>query len=158
MSGLARAREWDATVLVEAPGLPAGELSFRAFAEAVVGAPVGAGEVVARAAEALDALVERPYEARLVPRSEGTWAAAAREITGELVRLPGVEADSLEHVTAPDGVRTARVDGDAPVVVAPPVAGALAELERLGADRFQACVVAADRVEDDLWEVRVDPL
>ena len=158
MSGLARPREWDATALVEARALVEGELRFRAYKEGVVGAPIGT-DAVARAVETLDALVERPYEALLVHRGATTWAVAARAISGELVRLPGVEARSLELVTAPDGERTVRLDDeDAPFAVAPSVAAALDELERRGRTRFQAHVVAADRVEDDLWEVRVDPL
>ena len=114
--------------------------------------------VVARAVEALDRLVERPYEALVVHRGEATWAAAARAIAAELVRLPGVDARSLELATAPDGERTVRVDDAEPLAVAPPVAAALTELERLARSRFEAYAVAADRVEGDLWEVRVDPL
>jgi hypothetical protein len=124
----------------------------------VIGAPPEA-TVVARAVEVLDPLVERPYEGLVVHRGEATWAAAARSIAAELVRLPGVGARSLELATAPGGERTVRVDGDdAAFAVAPPVAAALAELERRAQGRFEAYVVAADRVQDDLWEVRVDPL
>ncbi|MBW3592970.1 MAG: hypothetical protein KY396_04680 [Actinobacteria bacterium] len=115
--------------------------------------------VVARAVEALDPLVERPYEGLVVHRGDDSWAAAARAIAAELVRLPGLSARSLELASTPDGERTVRVDDDRePLVLAPPVATALAELERRARARFETYVVAADRVQDDLWEVRVDPL
>jgi hypothetical protein len=37
-------------------------------------------------------------------------------------------------------------------------ADALEEVERLGAERFQAFVARADRLEDGRWELTVDPL
>ena len=145
-------------MLVEGPRLATGELAFRAFREGIFGAPRDA-VVVAHAVEALDPLVERPYEALVVHRGETTWAAAARAIAAELARFPGADARSLEVAAPPDGARTVRVDDeDGPLAVAPAVAAALAELERQGRSRFEAYVVTADRVEDDLWEVRVDPL
>ena len=51
------------------------------------------------------------------------------------------------------------VDGEILAEAPPgPPSEALAELEQLGAERFQAFVARADRLEDGRWELTVDPL
>jgi hypothetical protein len=78
----------------------------------------------------------------------------------ELVALAaGVQALTLEAAVPPEGETMYLVDGD--ILAEPPegpAAEALAELERLGAERFQAFVARADRLEDGRWELTVDPL
>jgi hypothetical protein len=78
----------------------------------------------------------------------------------QLVELPaGIDAHSLEVAVPPEGETMAIVDGE--ILVDEPsgaAAEAFAALERLGAERFQAFVARADRLEDGRWELTVDPL
>ena len=60
--------------------------------------------------------------------------------------------DTVEVIVAPDGERTALVDGEAVTgLVEPAVDLALRELEQRGRLRFQAFVARADKVDDDRW-------
>ena len=93
-------------------------------------------------------------------QNETEWIVGAIRFESELVELPGGgDAVALEAAVPPDGEAMYIVDGDM-LAEAPegPVADALAELERIGADRFQAFVARADRLEDGRWELTVDPL
>jgi hypothetical protein len=89
-----------------------------------------------------------PYRARAVRQSEELWAVAARRI--EVVRLPGRGGDALE-LTVQSDERRLTVDGLREF-------GGLRELEELGESRHPDFVVRAERLDDDWWEVRVDPL
>jgi hypothetical protein len=159
VTGLARAREWDVTAIADAPELaePADRrVSFLAFPKDVL-VPDAPG--IAALAAALDAELERPYEAVAVPQEGGAWAVAGRRLRAELVELAGVEATSLELSAAPDGEVTAVVDGE-PLLGEgePAVAAALAELERQGRSRFEAFAARADKVSGERWMLVVDPL
>ena len=160
VSGLARQREWDATSIAEVPVLRASdetELDFRVLGDGSVIGDVDAG-VVAELTRELR--IEAPYAARAVRQNETEWMVGAVRMESELVELPaGVEALALEAAVPPEGETMYVVDGEI-LADAPegPVAGALAELERIGADRFQAFVARADRLEDGRWELTVDPL
>jgi hypothetical protein len=80
-------------------------------------------------------------------------------VRSEIVRLRGLEeTSSLELVVAPDGEERATVDGvDA---VEPDVATerAVRQLEERARSRFEAFVARADWLDEDLWEVTIDPL
>jgi hypothetical protein len=160
VSGLARARDWDVTALVQAPalrGYGAGELEFRVFADGTV-----VGEVPAEAVGELigDLGLAPPFVVQAVRQGDSEWAVGALQLESELVSLPrGIAAMSLEVAVPPDGETTLLVDGEI-VAEAPDGAEgeALATLEGLGAARFQAFVARADRVEDGRWELTVDPL
>ena len=160
VSGLARAREWDATAIAEVPALRASEeteIDFRIFGDGTV-----VGDV---SAEALSELtgelgVAPPFAARAVRQSELEWMVGAIRIESSVIGLAhGLGALSLEVAVPPDGETMHLVDGE---ILADepdgPTAEALAELERLGAERFQAFVARADRLEDGRWELTVDPL
>ena len=107
-----------------------------------------------------DLAIEAPYAARAVRQNENEWMVGAVRMESDLVELPGgVKALALEAAVPPEGETMYVVDGE--ILAEPPegpVANALAELERLGADRFQAFVARADRLEDGRWELTVDPL
>ncbi len=160
VSGLARQREWDATAIAEVQALRASdetELDFRVLGDGSVIGDLDAG-ILAELTREL--AIEAPYAARAVRQSELEWMVGAVRMESHLVELPGdFEAVALEAAVPPDGETMYLVDGDI-LAEAPEgaVAGALAELERLGADRFQAFVARADRLEDGRWEVTVDPL
>ncbi len=158
VSGIPRAREWDATVVTEVGELAAeavDELELRAFPDAVV-----PDTALARAlAAAVDRELERPYHAVGVRRDRVRWAVGARSARSELARLPGLGGASyLELVVAPDGDERATVDGvEAPDADAA-TERAVRHLEDRGRSLFQAFVARADRLDEDLWEVTIDPL
>jgi len=153
VSGLARAREWDATALVQAPSLrghDAAELEFRVFGDGTVIGDVP-GEAVAELTGELG--LAPPLVVRAVRHG-------ALQLDSELVTLPrGIAAMSLEVALPPDGETTLLVDGEMVADVSEgPEREALGTLESLGAARFQAFVARADRVEDGRWELTIDPL
>jgi hypothetical protein len=83
-----------------------------------------------------------------VRRGDTLWAVAARRI--ELVQL-AADGDALE-LAVHGGERTLTVDGERTF-------GSVPELEALGEERYGRSFVArAERVDDNWWEVRVDPL
>ena len=160
VSGLARQREWDATSIAEVPSLRASdetELDFRVLGDGSVIGDVDAGLLAELTG---DLAIEAPYAARAVRQNETEWMVGAVRMESNLVELPGgVEALALEAAVPPEGETMYVVDGE--ILAEPPegpVADALAELERLGAGRFQAFVARADRLEDGRWELTVDPL
>jgi hypothetical protein len=160
VSGLARQREWDATAIAEVRALEGseeGELDFRVLGD---GSVVGdlSDDVLAELTRELG--LEPPYAARAVRQNAREWMVGAIRIESELVALPaGVDAASLETAVPPEGETMYLMDGE--ILSEPPegpAADALAELERRGAERFQAFVARADRLEDGRWELTVDPL
>lgn len=166
VTGIPRLREWDAVAAVELPELEGGSLAefeFRAPPEGPLEAPGPEvpGEALARLQAVLDEQVERPYEGRAVRQEGRRWTAGARgSRAGESVELPGPVPDaSLEVVRTPDGDLLVQADGE-PLTEdgAGGFAAAVAELERLGAARFESFVARADRDEGGSWRVGVDPL
>ena len=162
ITGLARPREWDATVAIELPELeavPSDELLFVAFPEEVVardGVFAGACEHVATA---VDREVPRPYVALVVRKSATGWVAGARRVNADLVRLPGVGSESIEVALSPEGEVSAAVD-DVAVhgLVDPELDSVLRELERRGRARFQAFAARADNLDGERWQLTIDPL
>ena len=160
VSGLARARDWDETALVQAPSLrghAAGELEFRVFADGTV-----IGDVPAEAVGELtgELGLDPPLIVQAVRQSDTEWTVGVLRLESELVSLPiGIAATLLEVAVPPDGETTLLVDGEfVSDVPEGPEGEALATLESLGAARFQAFVARADRVDDGRWELTVDPL
>jgi hypothetical protein len=160
VSGLARVREWDATAIAEVPSLrasDASEVDVRILGDGSVVGDVGP-EALSELTRELG--LDPPYAVRAVRQSELEWIVGALRIESSVIELGGgLDALSLEVAVPPDGETLYLVDGDiytdAP---AEPLAAAFAELERRGAERFQAFVARADRVEDSRWELTVDPL
>ena len=160
VSGLARAREWDATAIVEVRELAAtdeAEIDFRLLGD---GSVIGDVQPTVLAELTKDLGIEPPYAARAVRQNETEWIVGALRIESELVELPaGVAALTLEVAVPPEGETMYLVDGD--VLAEPPEgveAEALDRLADLGAARFQAFAARADRLEDGRWELTVDPL
>jgi hypothetical protein len=147
--GFAREREWDALATVAAPELAGDELAFDVLPDRTVLVETQEGD---KPLTALVDTIERelapPYRARAVRQSEELWAVAARRI--EVVRLPGRGGDALE-LTVRGDERRLIVDGM-------PEFGGDPELEKLGESRHPDFVVRAELLDDDWWEVRVDPL
>ncbi len=135
------------------------EVEFQAFEEAVIAVAGAPQEIVERLAAVLDRELDRPYRAQAVRRGDSGWMVGGRRTNASLISLALPENRAMEVVVAPDGERTALVDGE-PVtgLVEPAVDLALRELEQRGRFRFQAFVARADRVDDDRWQLTVDPL
>jgi hypothetical protein len=144
-----RPRRWDAVVTAEAPLLTGDAVHFVALPDGTL----IVDERVARGAleplvEALERQLPPPYRAEAV-RREGTWAAAANGI--EVVELPeGVPGDTIE-LASRGGERQLTVDGE-------PSLAPLPTLEQFAAARSEDYVARAERIDDDLWDVRVSAL
>ena len=160
VSGLARAREWDATAIVELRELQAtdeAEIDFRLLGD---GSVIGDVQPTVLAELTKDLGIEPPYAARAVRQNETEWMVGALRIESELVELPaGLAALTLEVAVPPEGEAMYLADGE---ILAEPRDGLEAEaferLADLGGTRFQAFVARADRLEDGRWELTVDPL
>jgi hypothetical protein len=147
--GVQRPRRWDAVVMAEAPDLPGREVTFVVLDDGSVilddELPEPAVEPIA---EELDQVVDAPYRVEAVRRHGEVWAAAARCI--DVVELPVAEGEHL-MLTMQDGTKSFSVDGS-------PEFGTVTELERFAAERYGSYVAEANRLDGDLWEVRVSPL
>ena len=148
--GVPRPREWDAVATADAPALKGDAVEFVCLPD---GSLLLDDEVEADGveplAEALDEILQPPYRAQAVRRGGSTWAAGARTI--EVVALSGdLEGDEVV-LSAAHGERQLTIDGA-------PAFGGAPELERLGAQRYDSFVVRAERLDEQLWEVRISPL
>jgi hypothetical protein len=146
--GIARLREWDAVVTAEAPGLEGDRVDFVALPDRSLLVDDEQGEA---ALDTLAAAVEEqlapPYRARGVRQTETLWAVSARRI--EVARFEA-GGDQVELTQTPEG-RTLRVDGM-------PVFGSVPALERAGEAVGSSYAIHAERLDADLWEVRVAQL
>jgi hypothetical protein len=148
ITGLARQREWDAVVTIDAAGDAGDEAELVVLPDTTVvveTAPPGFDPTPLT--DALAGAIAPPYRAVAV-RRDGLWVAGARAIeVAELRPDPGGENLELTW----DGGGTALVvDG---VPAAPSRASAL---ERLAASRERGPYAAhAHRLDGDLWEVLV---
>ena len=148
--GVPRTRgNWDLVVTGEAPGLVgADEVGFVAVEDGdlFMDSQLPEGDVTPLA-EAIELQIQPPYRAYGSRQQGDLWAVAARAI--ELGRFKAT-GDELE-LTVKDGSRELVVDGRRSF-------GSVPELERLGEAEGAEFFAHAVRVEDDLWEVTVNPL
>jgi hypothetical protein len=147
--GIPRPREWDAVVTVEAD-LPGDGFGFVTLGDGtvVVDEDVEA-DAVGPLADAVETQLNRPYRAEAARRGERLWAVGARKI--EVAELEEeIGGDTVELAVQSDGQRTVLVDGALAM-------GDFASLEAR-ARGLPAFVIRADRIDGDLWEVRVEPL
>jgi hypothetical protein len=151
ITGLARQREWDAVVTVEAPGEAGDEAELVVLADGRVVVESSARELdPGPLVAALAPSVAPPY--RAVARRRGDlWAVGAVAI--EVVELlPSLRGDDLE-LTWDGAEQRLAVDG------LPADPASATALERLATHREKGQYVArAHRLQDDLWEVLVLPL
>lgn len=136
--GVHRQREYDAVVAVEADA-PGDEHEFVVLEDEVL----VEAELPDELLEAFD--LEPPYRVRAVRKGGRTWALAANAIEVERFEADGDVIDLAQQ----GGERTLVVDGERAF-------GSVPALEALlGAED---AVVHAERLDGDLWEVRVAPL
>jgi hypothetical protein len=148
LHGVPRPRRWDTVATAEAPGLTSNEVHFVGLAngDLVVDEDEPDG-TLAPLAEAVESSIEPPYRAEAVRREADVWAVAARRV--QIAELES-DGDRLQ-LTSNDGERTLTIDGE-------PAVASLPELARLGEREGDSYVVQAQRLDDRLWEVTVDPL
>jgi hypothetical protein len=142
--GVPREREYDAVVTVEAPDVQGASSRFVGMPDGSLLLEEGAGDLSALA-DAIEREVGRPYRAVAVRRGETQWAVAAHRL--QVVELPEPGGDDVELAVRGDE-RTLVIDGSRAF-------GTLPELEALATGD---AVIRAARLDENLWEVRVDPL
>jgi hypothetical protein len=146
--GVSRPREWDATVLVEAPDLRGDELAFAALPDGTL-LVEGDGDA-APLADAVEERLAPPYRAWAMRRDGRFWGVAARRI--EVLELPPDAAGEQIELSVATGETTLLVDGSREF-------GSVPELEQLARQRgLDSYVVRARRLDGPLWEVQVSAL
>jgi hypothetical protein len=148
--GLHRQRQWDAVATAEAPELPGEELDFVTLPDGTLlvedDVPDGA---LSPLADALEQELTAPYRAHAVRREGDVWGVAANRI--EVVEVPeAVEGDTVSLAVQGEE-RTLLVDER-------PAWGDVPTLESFAAQRHRDYVLHAERLDGDLWAVKVNPL
>ena len=144
-----RARHWDTFATAEAPEVPGHEVEFVALPDGTILVEEEEGDAALEPlANAVETNIAPPYRAKAVKQTDRIWAVSAMQI-----RVAKVESDgeTIEVTQTSDG-KAVHVDGM-------PVFGSIPELERIGeADGGPAYAVHAERLDADLWEIRVASL
>ena len=143
-------KEWDATVAVQAPALGGDRIEFTTIPNGDVIVSEESGDAdVSPLADAVEQRVSPPYRATAV-RQEGTlWGVGAKRIRVEPIPFP--QGERLQLSRNGDD-REFRVDSGPSHTPVPP------ELERVGEALGDSFYVEAERIDGDLWEVKVSPL
>jgi hypothetical protein len=149
-AGVPRIRgDWDLVITGEAPGLTgADELGFVVVEDGDIymDSQLPDGDVTPLA-EAIELQLEPPYRAYGIRQEADVWAVAAREIAIGRFQAAG---DEIE-LTLRGGERELLVDGRKSF-------GSVPELEQIGKEAGKDFFARASRVEDDFWELTIDPL
>jgi hypothetical protein len=145
-----RPRRWDAVATTDAPDLDRDEVEFTTLPDGTVlvddDVPDGA---LAPLADAVEEFVSPPYRARAVRGEGGVWGVAANRI--EVVEVPEeVPGDTVSLVVQGDA-RTLLVDDR-------PAWSDIPTLEALAVDRHAEFALDAERLDGNLWFVKVNPL
>ena len=147
--GMHRAREWDATVTADAPGIEGDAVRFVALPDGTLIVEEGPEGSLEPLATAVEQAVRAPYRARAARQSDDLWAIQAKRI--EVIELPDApDGDTIDLTHTADG-STLAVD-DARIF------GTLPPLEERGAREGPEYTVHAERLDGDLWEVRAAAL
>jgi hypothetical protein len=146
--GIARAREWDAVVVAEAPAIEGDRVDFVALPDGSLLVEEEQGDAALEPlASAVEERLEPPYRAVGARQTGALWAVSVRRIRVESFEAEG---ERLELTQTRDG-KTLRVDGL-------PAFGSVPALERLGDAVGDAYTAHAERLDADLWEVAVSAL
>jgi len=143
-------KEWDAAVAVAAPGLVGDRIEFTTIpnGDVIVGEESGDADL-SPLADAVERSVSPPYRAVAARQDGDLWAVGAKRIA--VAQIPFPDADKLALSQHGDD-RELRVDGE------PSDASVPRELEQLGAAAGDSFYVEAERIDGDLWQVRVSAL
>jgi hypothetical protein len=141
--------DWDVSVTATAPGLAEDKIVFTTLpdGDVLIDEELGDADVSALA-DAVEKELGPPYRARAARQQDELWAVLANRI--EVHRLEFPRGDTLE-LSRKDSWQELRVDGE-------PSMGRAPELERLGERAGPDFFVKAERLDGDLWEVRVSAL
>ena len=145
-----RPRRWDTVATAEAPELSGDELEFVTLPDGTLlvdqELPEGAA---APLAEVIEQELDPPYKASAIRRQDAVWAVAANRIN--VIETPEeVDGDTVSLIVQGDE-RTLLVD-ERPGWVAVPT------LESFARERHRDFVLHAERLDGDLWAVKVNPL
>ena len=149
VTGLYRPRAADAVVTVDAPDVEGNAVTFVSLPDGSLLVEDGGDSPLDALAAAVEQEVRSPYRARAVRRGETLWAVEAKRI--EVLRIPEApEGDAIDLTQTNDGT-TLAVDDQR-------IFGSLPVLAQRGEREGSEYTVHADRLEDDLWEVRAAAL
>jgi hypothetical protein len=147
--GIPRAREWDAMVTAEAPGIDADAVRWVALPDGTLLVEDGPDSSLDSLASAVEERLEPPYRARAARQVGDVWAVQAVRL--EVIALPD----------APDGdrIEVAR-NGDTTTLIVEgrEIFGSLPALEERGSREGDAFAVHAERLDGPLFEVRASAL
>lgn len=146
---MARPAVWDLVTSVHAPGIGGDTVEFATLPDGdlIIDTESGDGDL-SPLADAVEKQLQPPYRVLARKEDDDVWGIAAREI--DVVELHLDEGDEIELVEN-EGVTELRVDGE-------PRNEPIPELERAADTLGSDFVVQADRLDGDLWEIRVSAL
>lgn len=146
--GVPRARRWDAVAVADAPGVGGDEVDFSALPDGTLIVDEESGDAeLGPLADAVERELSRPYRAHGVRQTDSLWAVSAQRIEVARFQAPGERI----QLTQTDGGKTLLVDGAREF-------GTIRELEELGEAAGPRYAIEANRLDADLWEVRVSAL
>jgi hypothetical protein len=144
--GVARPREWDAVATVKASGLGAERITFVALPDGSLILEEGPDGDLEPLAAAVEATISPPYRAEAVARDDQHWGVAANRI--EVLELPEVADGEEISLTVQGDEHELLIDGAEHE-------GTVPSLEAFAAARYPSFAVRGQRIDEDLWEVRV---
>ena len=149
ISGIPRSREWDAVATTRSTA-EGDEAVFVLLNDGRLIPVHGSEAAMEPAARALEGELETPYRAVAVRRNGGTWAVGAVGI--EVAELPAdTEGNELMLTVTQEGERALEVDGRSTIE-------GIEALERAVGGRHDAYVLRAERLDERLWQIGIDPL
>jgi hypothetical protein len=143
---VARPREWDAVATVRAPALGGDRISFVALPDGSLILEEGPEGDLEPLAAALEATISPPYRAEAVARDDQHWGVAANRI--DVLELPEVGDGEELILTVHGEERELVIDGAEHE-------GTVPSLEAFAEARYPSFTARAQRIDEDLWEVRV---
>ena len=145
-----RQREWDAVATAEAPGIDLDAVEFTALPDGALLVDEDVPDrVLAPLAEAVESSLPAPYRARAVRSDGNLWSIAANKI--DVLEVPEEIDGDVVSLAVQGADRTLLVD-DRPVWADVPTLAAFAT------ERHPDFVLQAERLDGNLWAVKVNPL
>jgi hypothetical protein len=145
--GIARPRQWDFLVTAEAPDLRGDQVELVALPDGTLLVAEGSEEGLDPLAAVVEQRLPPPYRALAVKQVADLWAVSARGI--QVARFES-QGERLELTKTAEG-RSLVVDGM-------PSFGTVPVLEELGDAAGDSYAIHAERLDADLWEVKVSAL